>query len=447
MAESASPSPGERADGSQARGRRIGLVAWFLLLSLLSVTAVSVTAAVLLSRYMTENLLRHDARLTTEFVNHMFAFEDADDAFDGTPKKPPPAALARFFTHVGQMPDILRANIYLLDGTVFCSTDKTIVGLRFPENDELVAATAGKPQSSIGHIGAPDKDEHVNLARLGTRFVENYLPMYRDGNSAQPVVAVAEIYRTPHDLFATIQTGQRLIFVGAAVGALLIVGTLVSLVRYADRLIRRQEREIADSERLATAGEMAAAVAHGLRNPLAAIRSSAELALRLRASERVFPLLDDIVLQSDRLEHWARQYLTAAEPQAVERCEDIGPVVASVRASLATELDRQRIVWESRLDPSLPPLAIGPALLEQLLSSVAANALEAMPDGGTITLSSVRTGGGMAELRVADTGQGMTREQLARVFLRDLETVRARPRPGAGPPDLGASPRRNLSEE
>ena len=121
-----SPSPGT------GRFRpRFGLVARFLLLSLLSVSAVSVTAAILLTRLTTENLLRLDVELATEFVNHMFAYENADAVFAGTPSTPPAPALARFLGHVAEMPDVLRANIYLLDGTVFWSTDKSIVGQRF----------------------------------------------------------------------------------------------------------------------------------------------------------------------------------------------------------------------------------------------------------------------------------------------------------------------------
>jgi signal transduction histidine kinase len=346
----------------------------------------------------------------------MFAYENADAAFADVPSRPPPPALARFFSHVGQMPDVLRANIYLLDGTVFWSTDKTIVGRRFAENDELQHALTGQPQFSLGVIGEGDKDEHVNLAPPHTRFVENYLPMFRGGQAGQPVLAVAEVYRAPRNLLDTIKTGERLIFLGAIAGALLIVGALCWLVRRADRVIRRQEVAIADAERLATAGEMASAVAHGLRNPLAAIRSSAELALRLRTAERVFPLLDDIVLQSDRLEHWVRQYLTAAEPPAQQSCEDLGAVLAAVRRGLTTELERQGIAWHDRLSAALPAIAVGPALLEQLLSGVAANAVQAMPDGGSITVTSACAGGDMVELRIADTGCGMTPEQLKRAF-------------------------------
>ena len=148
-------------------------MAWFLFLSLLSVSLVSVAAAALMSRFVTERMLMLDVKLTTEFVNHMFQFERAESELVRGFSRPPPEALARFFTHVGQMPDVLRANIYLTDGTVFWSTDKTLVGRRFADNEELEEAAHGLPSAELGRTGPDDKEEHVNLGPPGIQFIEN----------------------------------------------------------------------------------------------------------------------------------------------------------------------------------------------------------------------------------------------------------------------------------
>ena len=413
-----------RAD-SQAGLLRSSLVARFLLLSLLAVTAVSLASAYLLSRFLTERMLAFDAGSTTAFVNNIFGVEGADRYFDRPMTQPRPQALANFLTHVGRMPDVLRANIYQLDGTVLWSTDKSIVGKRFTDNEELAEAAAGEPLSALGITGEHDKDEHVDLGAPGRRFVENYVPMFRGGEIGREVVGVLEIYHTPRALLDDLHAGQRLVFAGAGIGALLIIGAQCWLVGRADRVIRRQAAAIAAGERLATAGKMAAAVAHGLRNPLASIRSSAELALRLRSPERVQALLDDIVVQSDRLEHWVRQYLGAVEVQGNGQTAELAPVLAAVRASVATELERHAIAWRETLGPDPPAVRIGPALLEQVVSGLVANAIQAMPEGGEITASSGPVVGGSVELRIADTGPGMTPEQLRRAFVPFATTKRS----------------------
>ena len=101
--------------------------------------------------------------------------------------------------------------------------------------------------AELGAIGTDDKEEHFNLGPPGMQFIENYIPMYREGRLDQQVLGVAEIYRTPAKLLDVIRTGEWMIFAVAALGALLIVGTLCWLVGYADRVIRRQNVAIAES--------------------------------------------------------------------------------------------------------------------------------------------------------------------------------------------------------
>jgi signal transduction histidine kinase len=398
--------------------RRFRLIAWFLALSLLSVTAVSTASAYLLARFMTERLLALDVKLTTETVNHLFAADSADGQLATPGTGGPAPELARFFAQVGGMPDVLRANIYRLDGTVVWSTDPRLVGQRFADNKELAAAAGGQPTAAMAVAGSEgDKTEHVGLAAPGQPFVENYLPMFRGGRAGAEVVGLLEVYRTPQAVLDTIRSGQRLIFASAGLGALLILGSLCGLVHRADRVIRRQERALAEGQRLATASEMAAAVAHSLRNPLASIRSSAELAMRLRSPERVQALLDDIVRQSDRLAHWVRQYLSAVEPEGGSSGAELPSVLARVRATCASELERYRIAWREAASPGLPAARIEPGLLEQILNGIVSNAIQAMPDGGTIAVTAQVTENGLLELRVADSGCGMTPEELAQAFV------------------------------
>ena len=126
-------------------------------------------------------------------------------------------------------------------------------------------------------------------------------------------------------------------------------------------------------------------------------------------------MLDDIVLQADRLEHWVRQYLTAIEPHKNDRCNDLARCWARCTVALSAELERQGIVWQER-SARLPATGIGPALLEQLLNGVVANAVQAMPEGGTINVTAKPASPTTVLVEVVDTGCGMTEEQLQRAF-------------------------------
>lgn len=423
-AQASAHAPGDRtAARPGARMWRLGrsLMARFLLLSLLSVSLVSLVSSYVLSRFLTERMLAFDVQLTGEFINNIFGVEASDHTFDKADTEIRHGELAAFFDHMRRMPEVLRTNIYTRDGTVLWSTDANLVGRRFTDNDELEEAVAGNALFALGVTGEHEKDEHVDLGGPGRPFVENYIPIYRHGRVGGEVLGVVEIYRTPQPLLTAIADGQRLVFITAGIGALLIIAVQCWLVGHADGVIRRQAAAIASNERLATAGEMAAAVAHGLRNPLASIRSSAELGLRQGSLERVAPLLDDIILQSDRLEHWIWQYLHVAEPEAAQPTPLL-PVLEGVHANFATELQRRGIGWRLSADAQLPPVRFGPAILEQVLNGLVANAIQAMPEGGEILVAVHAERQGPVTLALQDTGCGMTPEQLERAFMPFVTT-------------------------
>jgi signal transduction histidine kinase len=126
--------------------------------------------------------------------------------------------------------------------------------------------------------------------------------------------------------------------------------------------------------------------------------------------------------QSDRLAHWVGQYLTLAPDEAEGEPADLPSVLATVRANHATELERHGIAWEEDVAPGLAPLGIAAGPLEQVLNGLVTNAIQAMAGGGRITATTRPAGRCRVELRIADTGRGMSEEQLARAFTPFMTT-------------------------
>src|SRR3982751_1704370 len=261
------------------RMKRFNLTRWFSVTSLVCVALIAMTAAHLLTVLFTGKLIARDAEVTMEFVQSVVATDRVTDGFAPAATAERRQALAETFRQLAQMPDVLRANVYSADRAVIWSTDAELSGKRFLDNDELKEALEGQLAYESGVVR---KEEHVVVAHPFSEkgvayFIEIYVPIRE--TTGGPVVGVVELYKTPDALSEAIHDARRIIWAAAAAGAALLFAALFWMARHADSIMREQEERLVQSETLALVGEMASAVAHTLRNPLAAIRSSAELAV------------------------------------------------------------------------------------------------------------------------------------------------------------------------
>ena len=409
------PSPPARA----SQPPTFNLLRRFSLWSFLAIMLVASGASLFLSRFLTQALLQRDAAVTMEVIQSVCETENAAAFFLA-----PGAGGARgqglqeFFDHIGNLPDVLRANVYGKDRTLLWSTEPRLVGQRFADkNDELEEALGGELAFETGVTTREQnpKQEHKFLGPQAVRFVETYLPLKDPVTGA--VLGVVELYRLPRAVFATIQTGTRRIWTAALLGGLGLFAALAGIVARGDRLIRAQQARLVEAETLGALGEMAAAVAHGIRNPLAAIRSSAELAEGAPGAAGAAHA-QDIMHEVDRLEGWVRDLLTYSQPAAGPLAPvNLREVVRqSVEAFMRTTA-RRGITIAVALPAALPPVQADAALLGQVLNSVVANALEAMPQAGTLSLQgTVEPRRQRVTLAITDTGVGIAPAQLAQIF-------------------------------
>ncbi|MNF76308.1 Sensor protein ZraS [compost metagenome] len=183
----------------------------------------------------------------------------------------------------------------------------------------------------------------------------------------------------------------------------------------ANRHLQQQQKRLINNETFVALGEMSSAVAHSLRNPLASIRSSAELAQEVEEGPAQ-KNIGDIISQVDRMSHWVRQLLQSLRPlndeaQAVE----LERVLQDSLQAFSLQLRRQGV--EVQVDPLANVQVLSQAvLLGQIFNSLIANALEAMSDGGTLRVEQVRQSRKTLTLRLCDSGKGMTDEQLRMAF-------------------------------
>lgn len=192
-----------------------------------------------------------------------------------------------------------------------------------------------------------------------------------------------------------------------------------------------------ERDRLAMIGQMAAGLAHEIRNPLGAIKGAAQL-LSDPPDEGDAGASDEflgIILEEvDRLDRVVGSVLDLARPSSTSVVPvDVNAVVRRTLQVLSAERSSEELVVEVVLDPSLPRVAIDAEQLRQVVMNLFRNAAQAMRGRGRITVSSrVRFGRGTrpgvrqkksdaeetwVELTVADNGPGMSKTMLEKIFL------------------------------
>lgn len=183
--------------------------------------------------------------------------------------------------------------------------------------------------------------------------------------------------------------------------------------------VRRLERQARLQQRLAAVGEMAAGIAHEIRNPLASMSGSIQvLRQELSLSDEQAQLMDIVVRESDRLNDTIRSFLSYAKPQrfAVTRL-DVAAVVRDVAMLLrhGADVGPQHTV-EVRTPGHPLWCEADDTQIRQVLWNLATNGLRAMSRGGTLTLSASKAGGGVIVLTVEDQGHGMGEKEIETLF-------------------------------
>ena len=398
------------------RLRQLNLTRWFGVLALATIAAITAACVWLMSWFVSQRMLLLEGTLTREFVHSLMLVETPLLNFFRDANQPVPPEIEESFRHIAGMPDVLRANLYDRSKRVIWSSDPALIGRQFGSNDELDEALAGAVvvESKTTDERLHGKAEYERLSQPDDLFVEIYVPVVdvADGR----VIGAIEFYKNPHGLMQLLTQLRAYIAIGGAAFGLLLFVVLFGLVRRADLTIRAQQRALVNNETLAAIGEMSTAVAHGIRNPLASIRSSAEL---IPGSEpaRIQEAANDIVAQSDRLETWVRELLSYTRPLNEPSTRvAVGPLVQQCLSDFSRELQTRGIVVDNDTAADLPPVRGNPLLLGQVLRSLLANAIEAVSQGGNIAVHSRRgADSNVVTLSVRDSGPGMNPQQLERV--------------------------------
>jgi len=182
--------------------------------------------------------------------------------------------------------------------------------------------------------------------------------------------------------------------------------------------IRQLRDEIARSQRLASLGNLAAGVAHEIRNPLSSIKGFATYFRdRYKDNPEDSGTAQIMIEEVDRLNRVISQLLELSRPAGLRLdIKDLAVIIRHVLVLTGDEARKRGVELKVDLPETAITAPIDRDKIEQVLLNLVLNALQASENGGSVTITLKREPGGRALVSVADTGKGISREDLPRIF-------------------------------
>ena len=308
------------------------------------------------------------------------------------------------------------------------STSHELVGKKDMGGIEYEKALSGVANSQIISSG------NVLSLLPGTQAVhcrlKTFIPFRQvreDASGDGPIMGVIEITQDlSREYEAIVELQGRVILVSSLVMTILFLVLLV-IVSRADRIMEKRVRErlsleqkLSHAQRLAHLGTMVATVSHEIKSPLGIVRSTAEILVK--RIKKVAPgnenLAEIIVAETTRLNDIVLEFLDFARPKKVKLLPvDINSSIAQALQFIEPELQGKGIELITDLSSEVGKITIDPDLFYRALLNILMNGIQAMPDGGelTVTTGVVRSDGSIF-VAIGDSGVGMSEEKIAEIF-------------------------------
>jgi signal transduction histidine kinase len=257
------------------------------------------------------------------------------------------------------------------------------------------------------------------LHRFDSTFRRGYLPVRKKGGRWG--VLCLEVYDPYYVIFRRLNAALW-ISLGLAGGAsLLLAFTALALIRRFERLYLETLR----AQRLASIGQVAAHLAHEIKNPLGIILSTAQF-LRKRVPEGEKRVVEDICEEVRRMNDQVEGVLDLARETPMQVSpEDPAGLLTGILRLFGAKASEHQINLREEIDTDLPRIRVDRNKFRQILLNILLNALEASASGGTITVRAYRgEATGLVMIDITDTGEGMTKQRIREVLSEPFASSR-----------------------
>jgi two-component system NtrC family sensor kinase len=178
-------------------------------------------------------------------------------------------------------------------------------------------------------------------------------------------------------------------------------------------------RRLASNDKMAELGRLSAGIIHEVNTPLSVIAAASQMILCEKdLSDFVIEMVERIHQEVQRLSRLTKGILTfSREDVSPEGEADVNLALGEVLTFLKYEIQKRSTTVEEKLDPHLPIMNANPNLLKQIFLNLIVNALQAMGNGGRLFLETSRADHATIRVRVKDSGPGIAKDAIGKIFL------------------------------
>jgi len=321
--------------------------------------------------------------------------------------------------------NVEKVNIFAKEkNVIFYSFDKELLGEEDLGGRDYLQALEGESSSKLSReggfwrmlIGIPKESK-----------LRTYVPLRAEkplSNIEGPILGVFEIVQDLSGHYRTIAHFKLRVIVTSIVIMGLLFVVLRHIVKRGENIIEKRAEErlllkqkLNQAQHLASLGEMVAAVSHEVRTPLGIISSTAELLKRkLNGKDSQDQLADVIVEEANRLNGIVTDFLNFARPATPNLIPcNVASVLDKNLSFLAPEINSHGYKIEKRFDDQVPNIQADPGMLYRAFLNILVNAMQAMPEGGTIAIELENRPDAVA-IAFSDGGKGIPSQVLDKIW-------------------------------
>ena len=194
------------------------------------------------------------------------------------------------------------------------------------------------------------------------------------------------------------------------------VGQLTAAFNQMTQDLKQSRQERLKAERLTTAGQLSAAFAHEIHNPLSSIKMLTQMMAGKMAESTAKQSLTRVLAEIERIEVIVSGLMDFARPTELNRINaDLNIIAESVLKLMEINLKHHQISIVTHFDAGLPHIRVDTDKMKQILMNLILNAIQSMPEGGKLTVTTQGLND-QIQLQVADTGIGIPIETIDRIF-------------------------------